>query len=86
MVQAVSDSPYSFKDIATHLAEQHTLVRTPYWGHGSQVKDLMQPNLGRLAGRVAYIIRSLLEQEKDSVGLAVIQQVRTLHFTGDERS
>ena len=69
LVHGLGDSPYSFKDIATHLAEQGYLVRTVLLpGHGSRVGDLMQPNLEDWQGVVAHHTQ-LLEQEYDSVWL-----------------
>ncbi|MEZ8266819.1 alpha/beta hydrolase [Vibrio cyclitrophicus] len=69
LVHGLGDSPYSFKDIATHLAEQGYLVRTVLLpGHGSRVGDLMQPSLEDWQGVVAHHTQ-LLEQEYDSVWL-----------------
>ncbi|MEZ9337425.1 alpha/beta hydrolase [Vibrio splendidus] len=69
LVHGLGDSPYSFKDIATHLAEQGYLVRTILLpGHGSRVGDLMQPSLEDWQGVVDHHTK-LLEQEYDSVWL-----------------
>ncbi|MEZ8317555.1 alpha/beta hydrolase [Vibrio splendidus] len=69
LVHGLGDSPYSFKDIATHLADQGYLVRTVLLpGHGSRVGDLMQPSLDDWQGVVAQHTK-LLEQEYDSVWL-----------------
>ncbi|MEZ8580546.1 alpha/beta hydrolase [Vibrio splendidus] len=69
LVHGLGDSPYSFKDIATHLAEQGYLVRTVLLpGHGSRVGDLIQPSLEDWQGVVAHHTK-LLEQEYDSVWL-----------------
>ena len=46
LVHGLGDSPYSFQDIAQHLASQGYLVRTILLpGHGSKVGDLMRPTL-----------------------------------------
>ncbi|WP_060981624.1 alpha/beta hydrolase [Vibrio splendidus] len=69
LVHGLGDSPYSFNDIATHLAEQGYLVRTVLLpGHGSRVGDLMQPSLEDWQGVVAHHTK-LLEQEYGSVWL-----------------
>ncbi len=45
LVHGLGDSPYSFIDIARHLAEKGHLVRTILLpGHGSKVGDLMLPS------------------------------------------
>jgi esterase/lipase len=69
LVHGLGDSPYSFKDIATHLAQQGYLVRTILLpGHGSRVGDLIQPSLEDWQGVVAHHTK-LLKQEYDSVWL-----------------
>ena len=46
LVHGLGDSPYSFMDVAQHLAAQGYLVRTVLLpGHGSKVGDLMLPTL-----------------------------------------
>lgn len=46
LVHGLGDSPYSFIDVAQHLAAQGYLVRTLLLpGHGSKVGDLMLPTL-----------------------------------------
>lgn len=69
LVHGLGDSPYSFVDVATHLAEQGYLVRTVLLpGHGSKVGDLQLPTLQDWQGVVHHHIE-LLKQETDSVWL-----------------
>jgi len=69
LVHGLSDSPYSFNDVATHLAEQGYLVRAVLLpGHGSKVGDLQLPTLSDWQGVVDHHTR-LLQQEYDSVWL-----------------
>ena len=69
LVHGLGDSPYSFHDVATYLAQQGYLVRTVLLpGHGSRVADLMLPSLEDWQGVVAHHTK-LLQQEYDSVWL-----------------
>ncbi|WP_432816154.1 alpha/beta hydrolase [Vibrio intestinalis] len=69
LVHGLGDSPYSFVDVATHLAEQGYLVRTVLLpGHGSKVGDLQLPSLDEWQSVVAHHTE-LLKQEVDSVWL-----------------
>ncbi len=46
LVHGLSDSPYSFVDVANKLADQGFLVRVPLLpGHGAKPSDLMLPQL-----------------------------------------
>ncbi|WP_443088978.1 alpha/beta hydrolase [Vibrio sp. 16] len=63
LVHGLGDSPYSFHDIATHLAERGYLVRTILLpGHASKVGDLQLPTLQDWQGVVNHHIE-LLKQE-----------------------
>ncbi|NOI76061.1 lysophospholipase [Vibrio coralliilyticus] len=67
LVHGLGDSPYSFTDIATHLAEQGYLVRTVLLpGHGSKAGDLLLPSLEDWQGVVHHHI-GLLKQDTDSI-------------------
>lgn len=69
LVHGLGDSPYSFHDIATYLAQQGYLVRTVLLpGHGSRVADLMLPSLEDWQEVVDHHTK-LLQQEYDSVWL-----------------
>lgn len=69
LVHGLADSPFSFIDIATHLAEQGYLVRTVLLpGHGSKVGDLILPTLADWQGVVAHHTQ-LLKQDVDKVWL-----------------
>lgn len=69
LVHGLGDSPYSFVDIAKHLAERGYLVRTVLLpGHGSKVGDLILPTLSDWQGVVEHHT-DLLKQEYDSVWL-----------------
>lgn len=69
LVHGLGDSPYSFIDIATHLAEQGYLVRTILLpGHGSKVGDLQLPTYADWQGIVKHHIQ-LLKQDTDSIWL-----------------
>jgi len=60
LVHGLGDSPYSFIDIAEHLASQGYLVRTVLLpGHGSKSGDLMLPNLEDWQGVVHHHIELL---------------------------
>lgn len=69
LVHGLGDSPYSFVDVATHLAEKGYLVRTVLLpGHASKVGDLQLPTLQDWQGVVHHHI-SLLKQNTDSIWL-----------------
>ncbi|NVD08432.1 alpha/beta hydrolase [Vibrio sp. JPW-9-11-11] len=69
LVHGLGDSPYSFIDIATHLAKQGYLVRTILLpGHGSKVGDLQLPSYNDWQGTVKHHIQ-LLKQDTDSIWL-----------------
>lgn len=69
LVHGLGDSPYSFIDIATHLAKQGYLVRTILLpGHGSKVGDLQLPTYADWQGIVKHHIQ-LLKQDTDSIWL-----------------
>ncbi|MFT7683732.1 MAG: esterase/lipase [Moritella dasanensis] len=69
LVHGLADSPFSFIDIAEHLAQQGYLVRTVLLpGHGSKVGDLILPTLADWQGVVAHHTQ-LLKQEVDQVWL-----------------
>ncbi|UPQ89608.1 alpha/beta hydrolase [Vibrio sinaloensis] len=69
LVHGLGDSPYSFIDIATHLAKQGYLVRTILLpGHGSKVGDLQLPTFADWQGIVKHHIQ-LLKQDTDSIWL-----------------
>ncbi|WED28848.1 alpha/beta fold hydrolase [Vibrio sp. DW001] len=69
LVHGLGDSPYSFIDVAKHLAERGYVVRTVLLpGHGSKVGDLILPTLSDWQGVVDHHI-GLLKQEYDSVWL-----------------
>ena len=69
LVHGLADSPFSFIDIAKHLAQQGYLVRTVLLpGHGSKVGDLILPTLADWQGVVAHHTK-LLKQDVDKVWL-----------------
>jgi len=69
LVHGLADSPFSFIDIAKHLAQQGYLVRTVLLpGHGSKVGDLILPTLEDWQGVVAHHTQ-LLKQDVDNVWL-----------------
>lgn len=69
LVHGLADSPFSFVDIAEHLAQQGYLVRTILLpGHGSKVGDLILPTLEDWQGVVAHHTQ-LLKQDVDKVWL-----------------
>ncbi|RTZ18348.1 alpha/beta hydrolase [Vibrio aquaticus] len=69
LVHGLGDSPYSFVDVATHLAEQGYLIRTILLpGHASKVGDLQLPTLEDWQGVVHHHIE-LLKKDTDSVWL-----------------
>ena len=69
LVHGLGDSPYSFHDVATHLADQGYLVRTVLLpGHGSKVGDLQLPTLQDWQEVVDYHTQ-LLKKDYDSVWL-----------------
>ena len=60
LVHGLGDSPYSFVDVAKHLASQGYLVRTVLLpGHGSKVGDLMLPTLQDWQNVVSHHIKLL---------------------------
>tara|TARA_Y100001960_G_scaffold333679_1_gene440193 strand:- start:621 stop:1838 length:1218 start_codon:yes stop_codon:yes gene_type:complete len=62
LVHGLGDSPYSFRDIASHLADQGYLVRTLLLpGHASKVGDLQLPSLQDWQGVVDHHIKLLKE-------------------------
>ena len=67
LVHGLGDSPYSFIDVATHLAEQGYLVRTVLLpGHASKVGDLQLSTLADWQGVVKHHIE-LLKKDTDSI-------------------
>ncbi len=69
LVHGLGDSPYSFSDIAQHLADNGYLVRTILLpGHASKVGDLQLPELSDWQGVVKHHI-ALLKQDSQSVWL-----------------
>ncbi|MBN3575673.1 alpha/beta hydrolase [Vibrio neptunius] len=67
LVHGLGDSPYSFTDIATHLAQQGYLVRTILLpGHASKVGDLQLPRLADWQGVVKHHI-DLLKKQTESI-------------------
>lgn len=69
LVHGLGDSPYSFKDVATHLSEQGYVVRTVLLpGHGSKVGDLKLPTLQDWQGVVDHHTQ-LLKKEFGTVWL-----------------
>lgn len=69
LVHGLGDSPYSFTDVATHLANQGYLVRTILLpGHASKVGDLQLPTLEDWQGVVSHHI-ALLKKDVSSIWL-----------------
>lgn len=69
LVHGLGDSPYSFHDVAIHLAEQGYLVRTLLLpGHASKVGDLQLANLQDWQGVVDHHI-ALLKKTTSRVWL-----------------
>lgn len=69
LVHGLADSPFSFIDIAEHLAGQGYLVRTVLLpGHGSKAGDLILPTLADWQGVVAHHTQ-LLKQAVGEVWL-----------------
>jgi alpha-beta hydrolase superfamily lysophospholipase len=69
LVHGLGDSPYSFVDVATHLASQGYLVRTILLpGHASKVGDLQLPTVEDWQGVVDHHIE-LLKKDTDGVWL-----------------
>nr|WP_254052589.1 alpha/beta fold hydrolase [Aliivibrio sp. EL58] len=63
LVHGLGDSPFSFIDVAQHLAEQGYLVRSILLpGHGSKVGDLMLPSLEDWQNVVHHHTQLLKEQ------------------------
>ncbi|GAL36723.1 lysophospholipase [Vibrio maritimus] len=63
LVHGLGDSPYSFRDIANHLAKQGYLVRAILLpGHGSKVGDLILPSYEDWHGVVEHHTALLLEE------------------------
>lgn len=69
LVHGLGDSPYSFNDVAHHLAAQGYLVRTILLpGHASKVGDLQLPTLDDWQGVVEHHI-ALLKQDTNAIWL-----------------
>lgn len=69
LVHGLGDSPYSFHDVATHLADQGYVVRTILLpGHASKVGDLQLPTLQDWQGVVDHHI-ALLKKQTENVWL-----------------
>ncbi len=69
LVHGLGDTPYSYIDIAKHLAEKGYLVRTVLLpGHASKSGDLILPSYEDWQGVVHHHIQ-LLKQDVDSVWL-----------------
>ncbi|OPX54297.1 Esterase/lipase [Oceanospirillum multiglobuliferum] len=69
LIHGLSDSPFSFVDVAQHLVEQGFLVRTVLLsGHGSKAEDLMLPELADWRALVKHHT-ALLSQSHDQVWL-----------------
>ena len=66
LVHGLGDSPFSFTDVAQHLADQGYLVRSILLpGHGSKVADLMLPNLEDWQNVVHHHTQLLKEQTEE---------------------
>lgn len=69
LVHGLGDSPYSFIDVAQHLASKGYLVRTVLLpGHGSKVGDLMLPTLEDWQNVVRHHV-ALLKQQSNKLWL-----------------
>ena len=69
LVHGLGDSPFSFIDVAQHLADQGYLVRSILLpGHGSKVADLMLPSLEDWQN-VVHHHTQLLKAQTDEVWL-----------------
>ncbi|WP_413701935.1 alpha/beta hydrolase [Psychromonas sp. KJ10-10] len=69
LVHGLGDSPYSFIDVAKHLASKGYLVRTVLLpGHGSKVGDLMLPTLEDWQNVVRHHV-ALLKQQSNKLWL-----------------
>lgn len=69
LVHGLADSPFSFIDVANHLADKGYLVRAVLLpGHGSKVGDLMLPSLADWQNVVAHH-SELLKQRVEKVWL-----------------
>ena len=69
LVHGLGDNPYSYIDVASHLAEKGYLVRTIILpGHASKVGDLMLPTFADWQGVVDHHI-DLLKQKHDHIWL-----------------
>ncbi|MCK6265323.1 alpha/beta fold hydrolase [Vibrio sp. ZSDE26] len=69
LVHGLGDSPYSFVDVAEHLAEQGYLVRTVLLpGHGSKPADLTLPELNDWQAIVSHHV-TLLKQKQMNIWL-----------------
>lgn len=69
LVHGLGDSPFSFIDVAQHLADQGYLVRSILLpGHGSKVADLMLPSLEDWQN-VVHHHTQLLKTQTDEVWL-----------------
>ncbi|TEW55254.1 alpha/beta hydrolase [Psychromonas sp. RZ22] len=65
LVHGLGDTPYTFTDVASHLAEQGYLVRTILLpGHASKVGDLILPSLADWQGVIDHHIDLLKQQSK----------------------
>ncbi|MGF1900964.1 lysophospholipase [Aliivibrio sifiae] len=66
LVHGLGDSPFSFTDVAQHLADQGYLVRSILLpGHGSKVADLMLPSLEDWQNVVHHHTQLLKEQTEE---------------------
>ena len=66
LVHGLGDSPFSFIDVAQHLAKQGYLVRSILLpGHGSKVGDLMLPSLEDWQNVVHHHTQLLKEQTEE---------------------
>jgi len=67
LVHGLADSPYSFINVAQHLADKGYLVRTLLLpGHASKVGDLQLPSLQDWQGTVAHHIK-LMKNDVSSI-------------------
>jgi len=75
-VHGLADSPFSFIDVANHLADKGYLVRAVLLpGHGSKVGDLMLPSLADWQNVVAHH-SELLKQRVEKVCLGRLRSGR----------
>ena len=67
LIHGLSDSPYSFTDVADHLAKEGFLVRTVLLpGHGAKPADLMLPSIENWLELISHHTQ-LLASEVDEV-------------------